>query len=58
MTRHPYGRRRSESQRGVEGIYVLTLFLLASSFFVLFGLFTIPLAAMMPQAKIGLFTAT
>jgi hypothetical protein len=27
--------RRSESQRGVEKIYVLTLFLPASSFFVL-----------------------
>lgn len=34
MTGHPYGRRKSESQRGVERIYVLTLFPLTSSFFV------------------------
>jgi hypothetical protein len=41
--------RRSESQRGVERIYVLTLFPLTSSFFVLIREFTDPVQVTMPQ---------
>jgi hypothetical protein len=42
-------RRVVESQRGVERIYVLTLFSFTSSFFVLSGEFTALLKATMPQ---------
>jgi hypothetical protein len=41
--------RRSESQRGVERIYVLILFSITSSFFVLIGEFTDLSQTTMPQ---------